>query len=314
MNSQLAAAEPQTAATLTFAQLSDPHLSSLSDVRWWQLGNKRLLGYLSWLKRRRHIHDSGVLAALQRDLERSHPDHIVVTGDLTHIAMPTEFLLAKQWLESLGDARDVTVIPGNHDAYLNSGWRQGNQHWQAFMTSDETAGHRTTLFPSLRVRGPVAFIGLSSACASPPLFATGRLGSDQIARFAQLLSATRNAGLFRVVLIHHPPVPGSEKWRKRLTDGAAFCATIARHGAELILHGHRHRATCRTIDGADGKATVIGIPSSSSNGNKANELAQYNLYTVRRVQRQWQLDVAVRGFNPETGEFTHVKAMQVARF
>ncbi|MGI9286837.1 MAG: metallophosphoesterase family protein [Pseudomonadales bacterium] len=299
---------PAAADTLTFAQLSDPHLSSLTDVRWWQLANKRLLGYLSWSKRRRDIHDGKVLAALQQDLDHTRPNHIVVTGDLTHIAMPDEFKQARLWLESLGAATDVSVIPGNHDAYLNSGWRHGWPQWQAFMASDTASN---SLFPSLRVRGPIAFIGLSSACASAPLCATGTLGAHQLARFEQFLQETGKAGLFRVVLIHHPPIPGSEKWRKRLTDGEEFCALVAKHGAELVLHGHRHRASQNSIATTFGPASVFGIPSSSSNGNKSNELAQYYLYTVQRLEQHWQLDIAVQEYNRATRGFAHVRDIQI---
>ncbi len=303
--------EQASADTFTFAQISDLHLSSLDEVRWRQLANKRLLGYLSWQKRRRNIHDRVVLDALQQDLKRSAPDHIAVTGDLTHIAMPAEFLQVRQWLESLGEATDITVIPGNHDAYLNSGWQQSWQQWQAFMTSDDASNQPDSLFPSLRIRGPVAFIGLSSACASLPLFATGRLGAQQLAKFEQLLEETGKAGFFRVVLIHHPPIPGSEKWRKRLTDGDKFCAVVEKHGAELVLHGHRHRASQNSIATGSGPATVFGIPSSSSNGNSSNELAQYYLYTVQRLTQHWQLDIAVQEYNPETRAFAHLRDMRL---
>ena len=44
-----------------FAQLSDPHLSSPGAPFPWQIANKRFLGYLSWLRKRRHIHKRWVL-------------------------------------------------------------------------------------------------------------------------------------------------------------------------------------------------------------------------------------------------------------
>ena len=49
--------------SFSFAQLSDPHLSTLDNVRWYQLLSKRWMGYLSWLKKRRHEHRAEVLAA-----------------------------------------------------------------------------------------------------------------------------------------------------------------------------------------------------------------------------------------------------------
>ena len=40
----------------TFAQISDPHLSTLEDVNPRELFNKRALGYLSWRRKRRFEH------------------------------------------------------------------------------------------------------------------------------------------------------------------------------------------------------------------------------------------------------------------
>ena len=61
-------------------------------------------------------------------------------------------------------------------------------------------------FPFVRRRGPMALIGLSTRCRPLPLAATGRLSDDQLARLGGMLSALARERLFRVVLIHHPPV------------------------------------------------------------------------------------------------------------
>jgi len=295
---------------LTFAQLSDPHLSSLEDVRWRDLASKRLLGYLSWRKRRRAEHRSEVLESMQRDLQLTAPEHLVITGDLTHIGLPDEFRQARRWLESLGAPTEVTVIPGNHDAYVETRWENSFAYWQPWMVSDGILADNGRepgpgeVFPSLRVRGPVAFIGLSSARPSAPFLATGRIGADQLERLGELLESTGRQGLFRVVLLHHPPVPGEEKWRKRLTDASAFCRVIVRYGAELVLHGHRHRAVQSRIEIPGTHVPVFGIPSASSIGGKPGRAAQYYLYTVRRKANAWELDVAVLGYSAEQDAFS----------
>ena len=295
---------------LTFAQLSDPHLSSLEQVRWRDLANKRLLGYLSWRKRRRAEHRSEVLDSMQQDLEIKRPDHLVITGDLTHIGLPDEFRQARSWLESLGEPRDVTVIPGNHDAYVAAPWASGFACWEPWMVSDgapATAGMTgsfDTVFPSLRVRGPVAFIGLCSATPSAPFMATGRIGARQLERLEALLETTGRQGLFRVVLLHHPPVPGEEKWRKRLTDAGRLCRVIARCGAELVLHGHRHRAVQSRIEIPGTHVPVFGIPSASSIGHKPGRAAQYYLYKVVRNADAWGLHVTVLGYSAEQDSFS----------
>jgi 3',5'-cyclic AMP phosphodiesterase CpdA len=296
---------------LTFAQLSDPHLSSLDDVRWRDLASKRLLGYLSWRKRRRAEHRSEVLDCMQRDLESKRPEHMVITGDLTHIGLPDEFRQARSWLESLGEPRDVTVIPGNHDAYVHASWANSFAWWEPWMISDGEpvitgkANRFDTVFPSLRIRGPVAFIGLSSAAPSAPFMATGRIGAHQLERLETLLETTGRQGLFRVVLLHHPPVPGEEKWRKRLTDAGTLCQVIARCGAELVLHGHRHRSVQSRIEIPGTHVPVFGIPSASAIGHKPGRAAQYYLYRVVRKTAAWGLHVAVLGYSAEQDRFSN---------
>ena len=294
-----------------FAQVSDPHLTSLEQVAWRDLVNKRVLGYLSWRRRRRKEHRGEVLDALRADLVQTAPEHIAVTGDLTHIGLPAEFREARGWLESLGEPCRVTVIPGNHDAYIATGWGDSFAHWHEYLESDDPTTVNPSApaegtFPSLRIRGPVALIGLSTATPSPPFMATGSLGERQLQRLAELLEASGRQGLFRVVLLHHPPVPGEEKWRKRLTDARRFCEVIAGQGAELVLHGHQHRPVQSLIEIPGTHVPVFGIPSASAIGLRPGREAQYHLYTVKRADAGWQLDVTVRAYQAETGDFAEV--------
>src|SRR5450631_257422 len=148
----------------TLAHLSDPHLAPLPAPRVAELIGKRVTGYINWQRKRRFIHDSGVLATLVADMKLQAPGHIAVTGDIANIALPGEFLHGREWLESLGSPRDVTFVPGNHDAYVAEGVILADRKWRAYMSEDdETAG-----FPFLRQRGPLALIGLSTGVPSPP--------------------------------------------------------------------------------------------------------------------------------------------------
>src|SRR3546814_1695398 len=106
------------------AHISDPHLGPLPPVRVAELLNKRFFGWLSWVRRRRALHRPEVLAALAADLAGLAPDHLVVTGDLTNIALPGEFVQVGRWLEGLGAPEGVTVVPGNHDAYVAVPWEE----------------------------------------------------------------------------------------------------------------------------------------------------------------------------------------------
>ncbi len=121
-----------------FIHLTDPHLSSLQNVRYRQLLNKRLLGYLSWKTKRQHYHLPTILARLVADMKTINPDHTVISGDLTHIGLPDEFDQVAAWLPSVGSAETVTVIPGNHEAYVKSTWQQSYAKWHDYLASDDT--------------------------------------------------------------------------------------------------------------------------------------------------------------------------------
>ena len=291
------------------AHLSDLHLSSLIGVRPRELMDKRILGYLSWRHRRRREHRGDVLESLRADLHAQRPDHVAVTGDLTHIGLPREFREAADWLARLGPPENVTVVPGNHDAYVREPWHRTFAQWSPYMRGDDAAAVAANAsesrveFPSLRVRQHVALIGLSTALPTAPFLATGRLGERQLARLEQLLAQTRAAGLFRIVLLHHPPGRHTVRWRKSLRDGVELREVLAREAAELTLHGHAHFSAATYLDGDRARNLAIGVPSASAIGKHVDRHATYHVYRIRRQGPAWQLGVAVRAYSVADGRF-----------
>ncbi len=166
-------------AAFTLAHLSDPHLPPLPAARWRDLLGKRALGYVNWTRNRHKYHRREVLDALVSDLQAQAPDHIAVTGDLVNLALEAEFAPSQAWLESVGTPDRVTVIPGNHDAYVRATRHRFAEAWGSYLDGD-AARPGGTGFPSLRRRGPLALVSVSSAVPTPPLMATGRLGRTQL--------------------------------------------------------------------------------------------------------------------------------------
>ncbi len=293
----------------TLAQLSDPHLSSLHTINVRDFLNKRILGYISWRLHRRAEHSGKILSALHRDLSETRPAHIVVTGDLTHVGLPREFREARDWLHRLGSPSEVTLIPGNHDAYVTTAWDDTFALWAPYMASDfmsrdgEAVHDSHGIFPSLRVRGHVALIGLCTARPSAPFLAVGTLGRDQLNSLDQVLEETGRRNLFRIVLMHHPPSEDTVAWRKRLTDGAALRSVLARRGAELVLHGHTHRTSMAEIRTPTSSIPAIGIPSASAQGRKPGRRARYHVYRITRAGDGWDILVSARGYSPERDRF-----------
>jgi 3',5'-cyclic AMP phosphodiesterase CpdA len=311
VNLSPAAANAAPVPMFTLAHISDPHLGPLPPVRPVELMNKRFFGWLSWVRRRRALHRPEVLAAMAADLAGMAPDHLVITGDLTNIALPGEFALVGRWLESLGAPEAVSVVPGNHDAYVAVPWETSLAKWAAFMACEEagTAAAGPQGFPFVRHRGPAAIIGLSSAQPTPLFQAHGTLGPAQLERLDAVLRRLGKEGRFRVVLLHHPPSLDKVVWRKRLVDAEAFRAVIAGAGAELVLHGHDHTFGSETIPGPGGPVPVVGVPSASAGRDGGRHpIAHYQLYRIEKANNSWCIEVSARGFDAATGAFRQVRS------
>jgi 3',5'-cyclic AMP phosphodiesterase CpdA len=288
------------------AHLSDPHLGPLPRPSMRELASKRLFGYVNWWRSRCAIHRAEAVEAIAADLRRERPDHVAVTGDLVNIALPCEFERARQWLERLGSPTDVSLVPGNHDAYVRAAAIYRDRHWAPYMTGDPLPDwHVGAAFPYVRRRGPMALVGLSTAVVTPAFMATGRLDEAQLARAAEILAELGAAGLFRVVMIHHPP-GGPPSWpHKRLTDAAAFRRMIAAAGAELLIHGHDHVHELAWLTGNGARIPAVGVPSASACAGMKHHAAAYNLYRIGGSPGAFTCEVVSRSLRA-TGEVVEI--------
>jgi 3',5'-cyclic AMP phosphodiesterase CpdA len=278
----------------TLAHLSDVHIAPLPAPRIGELMGKRVTGYVNWWRKRRLVHDRLTLDGLVSDLKAQATDHIAVTGDVANIALAAEFERGRAWIETLGATRDISFVPGNHDIYVPEAVAMCATAFGDFMRGDDGRD----VFPYLRRRGPLALIGLNTGVPTPPLMATGRVGAEQLAALGPLLDRTRADGLYRVILIHHPPVSRSSP-HKRLLDAAGLMRVIAAHGAELLLHGHDHLNMLNWLTGPDGtRVPAIGVPSASAAPGLSHDAAAYNLYRVEGAPGAWTCTMVSRGLGP----------------
>jgi len=276
------------------AHLSDPHLPPPPGAFGWKdVFTKRLLSRVAW-RRKRKVHRPEVLAALVADLQAAGPDHVVISGDLTNFASHTEIAAARTWLESLGKPADFTVSPGNHDALAGPDGDARFATWTPWLGD---AGE--TRFPQVRVRGPVAIFNLCSAVRTAPHLATGRLGEEQLQRLDVLLASPAYAGLFRLVVLHHPPHRGAVSRRKALEDQEALRAILARRGADLVLHGHAHEALVGSVPGPEGAAIpVLGVPSASARPGGHSPARWHAIEIEQQPEGGRHVRIVARGLEP----------------
>jgi 3',5'-cyclic AMP phosphodiesterase CpdA len=285
------------------AHLSDPHLAPLPRPSFSDFNLKRLFGFINWHRNRRQLHLSAVLEKIVADLKAHTPDHIAVTGDLVNISLAAEFGPARTWLEQLGTARDVTLVPGNHDIYLRSTAGHADRHWGEYMRGvEQGAVLNEAAFPFVRRREGVALVGISTAVPVRIGRATGFIGGEQLERLAKVLAELKQEGLFRTILMHHPPASPPERRHERLKDGAAFQRVLQQHGAELVLHGHEHVVSVQWFDAPEQPVPAIGVPSASATPAGKKHPAAWNLYEIDATPGRFRCAMISRGLTQAGGE------------
>jgi len=269
---------------MKIAHMSDLHLFSLAATPFTRLLNKRILGLANvlWV-RRAHRHREAAEQILAH-LASLSVDHVVITGDVSNLALESEFAAVRALLNASGlPAQKVSMVPGNHDFYTQGSFDSHRFcNWFApYLGSDPTQ------FPYVKAVGEDAVvIGLCSATTDLPLFSDGELGSHQIAQLGQILRREDLADKLKLILCHHPPFALKnpvQTWLKGLRDRQALVHTIAQSSYTYLLHGHLHRSQIVRSH----SVTTLGASSASLGGR--HEPPSANLYTFERTEKGFSL-------------------------
>jgi 3',5'-cyclic AMP phosphodiesterase CpdA len=199
-------------------------------------------------------------------------DHVVVTGDVTHHGLFTEYELFEglfRPLRAQGPKRGrLTVVPGNHD-------RAGDD--VAELLCDE-------LRVSVDARDELFMVCIdSTAPHNRRTFRShGALGDDMVAAVREAL-ALAPRGCLSCVLVHHHvlplPVEGLGEWfadtfgwphAGELPLGRELLRRVAGR-CDLLLHGHRHVPRHVELSGAR--------PLQVFNAGSSTQLQGFRLFT-----------------------------------
>jgi 3',5'-cyclic AMP phosphodiesterase CpdA len=293
------------------AHVTDPHFRGYAGLRPADLAGKRAVGLLNLVVNRVRKHKMQLVEDLRLDVREQAPDHLAVTGDLSNISLQGEWRAALAWLDMSGVPPErVSVIPGNHDAYVESvvASRAFERLFAPYMASDLPRDPGGADYPFVHLRDDVALVGVSSCVATGDLGAWGRIGEAQLARLEAQLVAPELAGKTRVVLIHHPPILRKHGEERNLRDRDALAAVLARAGAELVLHGHDHEDQRDELPGPGGKPIpIIGAGSASYAGASARR-ARWSLYEIDGGSITW----VSRAHDEAADAFKEVRREQLA--
>ena len=224
--------------SITLIHISDPHFHRLPrKPRQWF--SKRGLGALNVLYRRGRLHPLERARRLVRLVDGMDWQHLVITGDVTQLALEEEFELAREMLAPLlaRGAERVTVLPGNHDRYVAE--PEGRDGFRAYFGEFFGQGEIATRTLSETWR----LAAWDSTRPTPPFVASGRVRPETLAATETWLAGL--PGNARVVLANHYPLhfepPDRYSRAHDLEDNESLQRWVAGRNIELYLHGHVHR-------------------------------------------------------------------------
>jgi 3',5'-cyclic AMP phosphodiesterase CpdA len=300
---------------MKIAHFSDLHLLALEGVPVRRFLNKRLTGWANLRLKRGHIHRSSYVRSIAREIARLGIEHVVVTGDLTNLALESEYELARELLErDLGmDPSRVTLVPGNHDLYTGGSLtsRRFERYFAPYLRSDlpelaiDAGGAR---FPVVKLRGDVALVALSSAVPRAPLVAAGELGLEQIAALGRVLAHPDVSRRTVVLALHHPAVHGWTRMKayvEGLRDAPGLLAELQGLTRGLVLHGHLHRRIQRPVATQAGTVLQVGATSASLHHEEPDRMAGFNVYDIGSAGPP---RVEAYVYSPDSGAF-HVESV-----
>jgi 3',5'-cyclic AMP phosphodiesterase CpdA len=175
--------------------------------------------------------DPAMERSLKALIERTPPELVIASGDLTHRGRRDQHERAATFLRSLGFP--LHVIPGNHDipytfpARFTRTFLEFERQWE---TTEPV--YRS---PDLQV------VGLNSVRAWR--HQSGGLRRRQLENAKELLAEAPD-GALRIVTLHHHLLGAPWRSRKKpVSHRNAVLASLVSAGAELILAGHIHQST-----------------------------------------------------------------------
>ena len=231
--------------------VSDPHAASPPDSAS-AFFDKRLLGTLNYLFRRRFLHDQSLMSRLSDFVLGLEPDVVAITGDLTSTGQPREFEAVLKCLTPILDADGVTTlyVPGNHDAYVRDE-RCAAALAETFSTLND--GASIDDLPYSRAVGDVEFI-LVNECRPTNIFlSSGEVSPSTADEIERICSEPKKLPR---VLLGHFPLKRDLSLRRRLKSRLALAALLENGSMDLSLCGHTHEPLIDVDDSGRGEATA----------------------------------------------------------
>lgn len=254
---------------MRFAHISDFHFGRFS-LNPTQFFSKRWIGNWNHFLFRRKTFVPERLFLLPKLFQELKVETILITGDLTQTASHREFAAAMELIQELKALKvPVLVLPGNHDHYTKSDYR--NRIFYRFFPELEALKHdKVAVFdldPHWRI------ILLDTVIPTPWFCCHGRFSEEIQERLFLLLSDIPKGK--NVIVANHFPIFENDYARKDLERGTELRALLRSFPCiKLFLHGHTHR---RTIADLRPSGYPILVDSGSATNKRYGSWSLFDL-------------------------------------
>ena len=252
---------------MTIAHISDPHFGRIA-------------------------HED-IVGALLDQINTPDIDLVVVSGDLTQRARPSEFRRARSMLDAI--RAPVIVVPGNHDVFpWWSPWQRLTRplaRYRSIITDD--------LAPSFTHNG-VAVLGLNSAHGAT--IKSGRVTPRALDTLTSFFEDHDEA--FKIMVLHHHLTKIRALGHHDIVRSAQEALDTAIDvGVDLILCGHLHISHIEPIEIVPGEDRLVIASAGTATSNRGRKWHRktnfYNRITVSRDA----FAIEERRYRPALGTF-----------
>lgn len=216
-------------------------------------------------------------------VNRSKPDVVVVSGDLTQRARKREFIAARRFLDQL--PRPQIVVPGNHDVPLynlfDRFFRRLNK-FQKYITGD--------LMPTF-IDEELAIVGVSTARSM--VIKGGRINEAQVEFIRSKMSVMGDRSL-KIVVTHHPFDLPADSHHDDVVGRAHYAMPrIAECGGDVFLAGHLHvghiETTAKRYKLDNGRVALVIQAGTATSARVRDEPHSFNIidfeHPTLRIER-----------------------------
>ena len=221
----------------TIIHISDLHFHSYPQ-KLSEFNAKRILGATNLLIRRAREFPLKRAKLLVEIIQKMEWDHLVISGDITQLSLEKEFSLAREILDPLLiKSERVTVIPGNHDRYINQhdGTDLFTKYFGEFFGKNEI--HVS------KINQKWVLVGWDSAHPNDLRTAAGTVKNTTIQASEKLIQNFPDQTNF--IVVNHYPLTFPEDWKfgrsHELYNLVPVRNWILQNSQiRLYLHGHIH--------------------------------------------------------------------------